>query len=244
MTTRRALSPEIATGHLVLHTIDGQGSHMIDFTDYPLSIGRLLHIQPGQVHRPRETDRDNTAVLLISAEICPLESLAGFTPRPDTELGPLHEAAANIFRDVQRQFARPNPEPSALIAAAQRLVDTMTTTADRDSIGYSEQADLVRRFRIAVEAGYPAERRVSAYARAIGSSPRTLGRAVAAVTGVRPKDLIDDRVALQAKRELAITADSIATVGARLGFSEPSNFSKFFLRRAGATPAAFRAQLQ
>jgi AraC-like DNA-binding protein len=46
---------------------------------------------------------------------------------------------------------------------------------------------------------------------------------------------------LEAKRQLAVTSDSVESIGLSLGFSEATNFVKFFRRVSGDTPAAFRS---
>jgi AraC-like DNA-binding protein len=75
----------------------------------------------------------------------------------------------------------------------------------------------------------------------MGCSVRTLTRACLAVTGRTAKQVVDDRVALEARRLLACTSLSVAEVGRRLGFPEPTNFGRFFHREAGLSPGAFRA---
>jgi AraC-like DNA-binding protein len=70
---------------------------------------------------------------------------------------------------------------------------------------------------------------------------RTLTRACLAVTGRSAKQVIDERVALQASRLLAATDEPIARIGRRLGFPEPTNFGRFFTREVGVSPGAFRA---
>ena len=59
-------------------------------------------------------------------------------------------------------------------------------------------------------------------------------------TGQSAKALIDARVVLEAKRLLVHTDLSSAAIGHRLGFSEATNFTKFFAREAGVSPGAFR----
>ena len=59
-------------------------------------------------------------------------------------------------------------------------------------------------------------------------------------TGHTAKHLIDARVALEAKRLLAHTDLPVAAIGRRLGFTEPSNFGKFYARATEQTPGAFR----
>jgi AraC-like DNA-binding protein len=58
--------------------------------------------------------------------------------------------------------------------------------------------------------------------------------------GIGAKDYIDRRVLLEAKRLLAHGDQPAAKIAARLGFSSATNFSKFFHRRAGTSPLAFR----
>jgi AraC-like DNA-binding protein len=97
------------------------------------------------------------------------------------------------------------------------------------------------RFRRALEAGHPKSRRVEDYAEKLGCSVRTLTRASLAVTGRTAKQVVDDRVALEARRLLACTPLSVAEIGRRLGFPEPTNFGRFFHREVGVSPGSFRA---
>ena len=78
------------------------------------------------------------------------------------------------------------------------------------------------------------------YARELGYSPRTLARATLAAAGETPKQIIHGRIALEARRLLAQTDSAISTVGLRVGFRDPSNFSAFFTNVTGERPTAFR----
>jgi AraC-like DNA-binding protein len=99
------------------------------------------------------------------------------------------------------------------------------------------------RFRQALEAGHARSRRVEDYAEQLACSVRTLTRASLSVTGRTAKQVVDDRVALEARRLLACTPLSVAEVGRRLGFPEPTNFGRFFHREVGLSPGAFRARV-
>ncbi|MFY1669870.1 helix-turn-helix domain-containing protein [Plantactinospora sp. WMMB334] len=99
------------------------------------------------------------------------------------------------------------------------------------------------RLRHEVERSYGQTRRVEDYADRLACSVRTLTRACLAATGRSAKQVIDDRVALEARRLLAATDLSVADVGRRLGFPEPTNFGRFFHREVGHSPGAFRAGL-
>ena len=96
------------------------------------------------------------------------------------------------------------------------------------------------RFRRAVEEDFARTWRVEEYAERMGYSVRTITRACLNATGRSAKQVIDDRVTLEAKRLLAAADAPIADIGRRLGFPEPTNFGRFFHREVGMCPGAFR----
>jgi len=71
-------------------------------------------------------------------------------------------------------------------------------------------------------------------------SEKKLTNATKKIAGRTPKELIDDRVMLEAKRLLTHTNHSIKEIGYELGFEEPTNFIKFFKKHAAKTPIEFR----
>jgi AraC-like DNA-binding protein len=103
-------------------------------------------------------------------------------------------------------------------------------------------SEILVRFRQRIDERFAATRQVEEYAQELSCSVRTLTRASLAATGRTAKQLVDDRVALEAKRLLAESELPVAEVGARLGFSEPTNFGRFFARTVGSSPGAFRAE--
>ena len=104
------------------------------------------------------------------------------------------------------------------------------------------EARTFARFRRRLESGHGHSRRVEDYAEEMGCSVRTLTRASLAVTGRTAKQVVDDRVALEARRLLACSPMSVAEVGRHLGFPEPTNFGRFFHREVGTSPGQFRAE--
>ncbi|BCB73616.1 AraC family transcriptional regulator [Phytohabitans flavus] len=107
--------------------------------------------------------------------------------------------------------------------------------------GGESETETYTRFRDDLERGYARTRRVEDYADGLGCCVRTLTRASLAATGRSAKQVIDDRVTLEAKRLLAGTDLPVAEIGRRLGFPEPTNFGRFFQREVGQSPGAFRA---
>ncbi|MFF7580530.1 helix-turn-helix transcriptional regulator [Streptomyces sp. NPDC008061] len=101
-------------------------------------------------------------------------------------------------------------------------------------------ADAFHRFHTAVERDHAVTRRVEDHTAALGYSPRTLTRATLAVTGRTAEQYVDDRVLLEAKRLLQHSGLTAKEVTVRLGFTDASDFTKFFRLRTGMTPGAFR----
>jgi AraC-like DNA-binding protein len=83
-------------------------------------------------------------------------------------------------------------------------------------------------------------RSVDDYAKGLGCSAKALRRACLAVRGVPPKMMIEERVILEAKRLIAYTPSPIEAIAETVGFSEATNFVKFFSHHAGMTPSQFR----
>ena len=71
---------------------------------------------------------------------------------------------------------------------------------------------------------------------------KALNRAVKQSVGKSAKVYIDDRVILEAKRLLSYGDSSVKEIAYTLGFSDDSNFYKFFFKHTSLTPLAFRRQ--
>lgn len=100
--------------------------------------------------------------------------------------------------------------------------------------------DTFLRFQHELERTFATTRHAAAYAARIGYSLPTLNRACQAATGRNAKTLIDARVVLEAGRLLAHTDLPVAAIGRSLGFSEPTDFGKFFTRETGLPPGTLR----
>jgi AraC family transcriptional activator of pobA len=58
--------------------------------------------------------------------------------------------------------------------------------------------------------------------------------------GTTAFDLIQQRLALEARRRLVFRAHPVQGIAAELGFKDPAYFSRFFRRHCGMSPAEFR----
>lgn len=107
-----------------------------------------------------------------------------------------------------------------------------------------QQLPLYRRYLSLVERHYRDHRPVSFFAQQMGLTEWHLFELVHACGSTTPKSLLRDRLLQEAKRQLAYSTASVKEVAAHLGFNDAAYFCRFFKMKLGATPSAYRKQLQ
>lgn len=110
--------------------------------------------------------------------------------------------------------------------------------------GPSPDIRLLARLRPLIDAHFRAHWPVERYAEALGVTAGRLNAACRRVTGRSTLQLVHARVMLEAKRSLIYTGLGMAEIGYALGFEDPAYFSRFFAKRDGRSPQAFRRALQ
>ncbi len=235
--------PVLLDRDLLVLVTSGHGSAELDFRVLPCRPGTLLRVRAGQVLRCALPDLDATVVRWSP------EALHGFDVDPDAVppwlqlAGEDEDAVISEVSQLAVDCQRHRGVPAASGLLRHQLAVLLLRLALLPDAAQAPRAEAVTFQRLCreVERGYQHSRRVEDYAARLGCSVRTLTRACLAVTGRSAKQVVDDRVALQARRLLAATDEPVARIGRQLGFSEPTNFGRFFAREVGVSPGAFRA---
>lgn len=236
------IAPERPSFQLLLLMRSQRGSHTVDFTEIPSRPGRLIHVRPGQV-QVFNTSIDFDATLVLSQPA--LTSARPWFPGHasyrdlDDEATATAEAVIAALRRQQTRFGGDQPTSqvmSSLFAVLLALFDQADTDTNATPL-----PEVYIAFRHAIETDLTHRHSVADYARRIGYSARTVTRACQRATGQTAKRVLTDRLVLEAKRLLVHTDTPAAGIAAELGFSEPTNFTKFFTRNTTQTPSAFRS---
>lgn len=201
----------------------------------PLLVGRPAQIalaavfatDPAQTPSPTDAGRPNASAGGAAAP--------DFAPAAASAPGPGRAASApdSLSGNATRDAAR------AHLLAGALLLLALAATAGGDRAAAPTREAFVW-FRDEVEKSFATRHKVADYAARLGYSTRTLNRLARENTGLSAKQLIDERIVLEAKRLLVHGKEPVARIAERLGFDDPSNFSKYFQQRAGVTPLGFR----
>ena len=160
------------------------------------------------------------------------------------------------FQDFAQEFKDTLPKlrreliwsaPASAAAATARLTTLLVSAvralhqpAEAVSAAGNARAALVARLREKIETHLRGGLSVAQYAKLLNVTPARLRAACVEVTGKTPMRVLEERLVLEAKRNLTYTNMTIAQLAYYLGFTDPAYFSRFFSKLAGESPAAFR----
>jgi len=247
------LTPQRLDFDLLVHIESGTAVHTVDFSDHPLRPGDILWVRAGQVHQwgaiadidgsvvmfgPHSIE-DRTSDLIRSHVVRPRNHwpAAALTGTPVTQTLDLLTSTSDSPRTGRtdlRQVARAH----CLAALLVELV--VVEPSGAPALGPTHE--VFAWFRDHIEEHFWEWHKVSEYADRLGYSSRTLNRLARQHTGLSAKELIDERVVLEAKRQLSHADASVSEIAEQLGFDDASNFSSYFRRQTRMTPGTFRTR--
>ena len=234
--------------HELIWVHDGHGRHLIDGEPVDFGPRTLTLIAKGQVHQFKEADGVSALVVrfdddwltgsrrwLFSGGSCTAMSVP-----PDE--APRFEALLDVLRaEIERP---PGPESAELrrhLLASVLLWAQRWREAELEGRGATApDVELHRRFQELLERDFSTSHDAAHYANELGTTTGTLSRMLTRLAGRSTKQLIMDRVILEAARLLRFSDLSIKEIAARLGFTDQFAFSKAFKRQRGEAPLDFR----
>jgi AraC-like DNA-binding protein len=247
------LTPQRLDFDMVIRIDRGAATHTVDFTEHSLSPGDTLWVRAGQMHQwGRIDDIEGPSVLFAAHAIddrtrelvrVPGTAIPNLWPAALVEGTPVAEAWALLLACGQRTAPgdRGDLQEATLAHATGALLTQLALARPADeTTGPTATHEAYLWFRDEIDRRFSEWHQVTHYADRLGYSPRTLNRLARAHTGRSAKQLIDERVVLEAKRLLSHGDAPVAEIAEELGFDDPSNFSAYFRTRAGVTPGAFR----
>jgi AraC family transcriptional regulator, transcriptional activator of pobA len=232
---------------------DGSGTMQVDGQELPIQAPALL-IVPATVVHGFQFSRGTRGFVVTAAQplIRTLQLREPELRRVFTAATCLSLASTMAAADLETLIDRLRREtvweaPANRLAAEAWLAAVLIITlrllpaaAGGSPVRRGPMATLVDRFRDLLDERCRSGWSVQRYARQLAVSPGKLRAACLAISGKPPRQLLHDRVLLEARRALTYTDLTIAQAAYQLGFTDPGYFSRFFSTHAGESPQAFR----
>lgn len=230
---------------LIWFTENG-GEHFIDFESFPVQKDTVFLLAPNQVHAMPGAALPQARVMVFSPrffqriEEPSLRRL--FLPfRKEGIVIPdsLRQPLRTLFDLVLLESGQYGDSTlllhyiHAFLQHLERLYDARNLTGEDQRIGQLLQL---------LQDHYKEEKNTAFYARQIGLSPKRLNEILKDKMDTTVSGLLYHLLLIEAKRELYHDRRSVKEVAYELGFSDPSYFARFFKKRTGLGPEAFRTR--
>jgi len=235
---------------------DCKVTHLVDFNPIKIKPHSLLFLNKEIVHRFDNKEKLKGKVILFTDTFfCKTETDTQFL-RKNILFNDLFaisliqvQKQSNLFSDLLQRMTDEleNSKDNFQADILHNLLHNFLLHSERErrkqnftEIIKGADYDYVMLFKDFLEINYKTQKQVNFYANELVITEKRLNKATSKIFGKTPKEIIDDRIILEAKRILAHTTENIKEIGYALGFDEPTNFIKYFKKHSRITPIEFR----
>ncbi len=224
------------------------GWHEIDFQRHDVQAQQMFVMKPGQVHSWKMSSQSEGIIIEFSSESLIAEagkaSLEGLLQQlpdilnvKDPHATVINEQALAMLKEFDgRKISYERILQSYLNILILSLV--RLTKIKKPSV--VEPEVIVPQFQKLVEANFRQHHGLEFYADVLKISPRALTMRTSRHLKKAGRQIIFDRLLLEAKRLLAYSEESVSVIGYSLGFEDANHFSRFFKTQSQETALKFR----
>lgn len=234
---------------------EGECTFFSDFVRFPVEAGSLIFISPGQLHDYIVDAGTVIRIFILGFRPNLLPSvgqhLLNILPFDDPGRDPtlaleeaVRESLSQLFQSAHQRFdARPPGWEAILTTYCRTILTEAAYQMPEEVIVQSTSAGvhLTRAFQHEVEQHYRQIRQVQACADMLGVTSNYLVKTVRETTSMTPKQMLQDRLLLEAKRILVHTAYPINQISELLEFPNSTTFARWFKKLTSQTPTEFRS---
>jgi len=241
--------------YLAVLFLQGTGTHEIDFKSYPIQPGSLFFMRPGQTHHWELSPNVDGYIFFHSKEFYNLifqnrnvDDYPLFDPHHGSPHVQLGSKELNVyfkhFRDIYEEYKSDQWMTYRRFAL---LVDFLYLDFSRKIISEGSEAkdwsskgmEWLHKLQKLVDTHYLKEKQPGFYADQLNISVKHLNKMMVKSIGKSTRDLIHERIILEAKRMLTHSDSSIQEISLELGYDDASYFSRFFKKKTGVKPTEF-----
>jgi AraC family transcriptional activator of pobA len=236
----------------------GSPTHLVDFNPVKIKPNTILFLNKDTVQRfDKKGGFDGKAILFTDTFFCKSENETKFLRSTilfndlfavsQFQLNNTASLIAELFQLMETELE--NEKDSSQSDILKNLLHNLLLLSERErrkqdftEIKKGADLDYVMLYKDVLEDNYRILKKVSDYSKKISVTEKRLNQATSKILDKSPKQMIDERIMLEARRLLAHTNKSVKEIGFDLGFDEPTNFIKYFRKHNHSTPVEFREQ--
>lgn len=232
---------------------EGSGRHFIDFNWYPVQQNSLVYLTKDQINAFEFSEKLKGYCIIFTEEYF-VDSFSNLTDdfvfrlfNPEL-FSPILQISQNsdflsYFNLLLKEYGNSSSFNhkiiidsllTILISKAENLKQNMTF-----HIPDSSKIILYQNFISLIEKKLTKSRSANFYAKELAISYKHLNTICKELINKTAKNVIDDFIILQAKRNLINSTTNSSELAYKLGFEDPTNFTKYFKKSTGLTPKSF-----
>jgi AraC-like DNA-binding protein/mannose-6-phosphate isomerase-like protein (cupin superfamily) len=235
----------------------GEGTHIVDFTEYKIEDNSIYFIVPGQMHQVIPTSEPKGWTMKFTDEFLIANSISDklingiylfneFGQSPPLSINEIQKSVyLNIISQIDYFSESLESYTQEAIGALMKLFfiqsNNHCSLQKNDNPQLMETTNqLLHLFKQLLNKHYTSMHMVSDYASKLNVTADYLNKTVKSITGKSAKDHIQSKIIIEAKRSLLFSEISSKELAYELGFEESAHFNNFFKKITAQTPSEFR----
>lgn len=254
-----ARGPQPQAGYSITWMLQGNGTHHINYNDYPIHGNSLLLAAPGQLHLlDADADAQGYKITFTESFISgDNDTLDGFYDaglfhlfshcpvlRPDAAT--TAELQHILHRITQESLIQQSLQTEIISRYLKIFLIHIIRLCElsQPAAPIPVQNGLVKRFLALVEKNFREKKQVIEYAAHLSVTPNHLNEMVKKVSGYAASHHIRQRIIREAKRMATHSEANMKEIAYYLGFESSSHFSRFFKNLTGTNFSDFKKATQ
>lgn len=242
---------------------EGHGTYLIDFQKFEFANAMMFFLTPGQMYQVLseevvegvrisfeqdfycvDTFGDKAScngVLFKNPLQVPYIKLSGKEAVQFEELSTQLHKELETNKVAQKEMVHTLLQ---LMMIQATRIKFSQNKVEQDEEPAREDSRFLSKLNKLLETHFKVKHAVSDYAELLYVSPKTLHKKIKKLTGRPVSEIIQDRIILEAKREIFHSNKTIKEIGYDLGFDDPAYFSRFFQKYTDESPTEFRQKMK
>lgn len=242
----------------ILLFTQGEGTYNINFKDYPFKKGSLFTIRKDNIHKFYKSNANG--ILLIFKEdfifnhtnkIEASKNILIFNEllsSPNVQLSKIeYNEIIILINQAVKEYLKVSDSHSPIIIEClfQIILTKLFRIKSNDLFTFQVNGylPLFLDFQLLVENNCFGNRKVTFYANKMGITTRTLNNITNRIVHMSAKKFINELFIIKSKRLIINSKESLTEIAYKVGFGDPSNFFKHFIKYAGISPSSFKESL-